>query len=405
MGLGGASKQPRSSSGEDLPQAVSVEYDTEDDSDGRRRFGDPSAPPEASRKAGPRRLASVAIALAAAAALVLYAGSSESERRADDARAQRDAAASETTDAAPTTTAAPFDLTALPTVPEAWLRGRSLAWVDGEELRIRHLDSGEDLEFGQTPRIQIPPLPDEVRLLGSTNRTYAIVPAALENSGLISQVYRTVRLADGVATFGFLEDRDDGGSVVSTGTLWGPSILPLAEIGAESSIVTVPGRGFVVSHPDGRSDLVSGSELRAAPSNLGRIVAASTDRLAGVSCDATGDCVGRVTDWDGLDELVVEASVLAAPVVRLSAPSGQLFSWSDGTATMIDDAGEVRTWSGGPAFNQSLVWDDDTELFFWVEQGRLLVMDPAQDRPRAHLARTVGELSLTPGADMVVLGL
>ena len=358
-------------------------------------------------------LLGAALIVAVGAVLFFLSAQSESPAQGDPPNLAQDVAptsapppASSTTEAPTTTTpeAPSFDLDQLPDAPVEWIAGTSVAWVGEGDLNLRSLFTGEDVEFDATPRIQIPPLLDSVALLGAPNQSFAISTTDPGESGLISQSFQTVRLANGVSTFGFLQNRENGEAMFSTGTLWGPSIAPLYDVASDASIHVVQSRGFAIAYPDGTSELIVGASVDEAPSRLGRIVAASTDRLAGIHCDGVGVCIGRITTWEGDQEREVDAQLLAGPIVRLLDGSEAIFGWSRNGATMLSSLGD-RAWVGGPPMNETVIWDAPSGLLFWVYDDALLVIDPFDQQPQAHVVRSVGPIELDANSGLLLLAL
>lgn len=298
-----------------------------------------------------------------------------------------------------------FDLDTLDSAPEELLQGLTLAWIGEEGLQLRDISSGDDVDLSGSPRIQIPPLPDNSTLVRADNITSAVVPENLGASGLISNTFETVRLADGVSSFGFVEEHDGGSATIHTGTLWGPSIHPILDVSADAQIFIAPGQGIAVSRRDGTGDLVTGGgEARPTPRRWGRVVAVNSDSLAGIHCDAVGVCTGRITRWDGVETAVLDPAVLAADVVRLSPESDVVFAWNLGES-VVAGPGVERRWSGGPDVNQSITWDDATNLLLWVVDDQLVVLDPTQDAPVPYVVRSVGEVRLGAGGELSFLRL
>lgn len=298
--------------------------------------------------------------------------------------------------------APPYDLSALPTVPAAWIDGLTLAWVSSDGLHIRDMATGGEVDLSGTPQVQIPPLPEDVVIVSATNESWAVVTDNVGGSGIISNTFETVRLADGVAAFGFVERNADDTATVFTGTLWGPSIRPILDVDDESTVFTAAGRGIVVSSPDGSGEIITMGEARPTPSRLGRVVGASPSHLAGVHCDAVGVCTGRLTDWSGDEVAVVSAEVLADGVVRL-APGGDVAVVWDGDEITLLGPDFQRSWTIEPGFNDSFVWDATTDRLLWVVDGQLLMLDPGEVEPQPHVVRSVGDVDLRPGGELVTI--
>lgn len=298
----------------------------------------------------------------------------------------------------------PFDLSGLPSVPPEWVEGLRLAWVSSEGLHIRDMDTGDEVDLTGVPRIQIPPLPDDVVIVGATNESWAVVGSDVGGSGLISNTFETVRLADGVAAFGFVEHAEDGGATIFTGTLWGPSIRPVLDVADNAEVFVVPEQGIVVSPPSGHGEIITRGDATPAPSNLGRIVGASTSFLAGVHCDGVGVCTGRVADWSGEQTAVLDANTLADGLVRISPDGQRVLVWDVDEAALLSEGDEQR-WSVEPGLNESVVWNSTTDRLLWVVDGQLLMLDPTEPEPQPYVVRSVGMVELSPGGDLVtVLG-
>ena len=297
-----------------------------------------------------------------------------------------------------------FDLDALPSAPSELLSGVTLAWIGDDGLQLRDVDTGVDVDLAGSPRIQIPPLPDNSALVRADNTTSAVVPENLGASGLISNTFETVRLRDGVSAFGFVQEHVDGGATISTGTLWGPSIHRVLEVDAGSTVLVAPGQGIAIAHPNGRGELVTGGEPREMPRRWGRVVAVSEVSLAGIHCDAVGVCTGRLTTWDGLELGVIDAAILASEIVRISPSGNEVFAWNQGQSVLAG-SGDERRWNGGPELNQTLTWDGESNLLLWAVDGQLLALDPSETSPEPYVVRSVGEVEVTAGGELVVLRL
>lgn len=296
----------------------------------------------------------------------------------------------------------PFDLDTLPSVPAEWIDGLRLAWVSSEGLHIRDMVTGDEVDLSGIPRIQIPPLPDDVVIVGATNESWAVVGSNVGGSGLISNTFETVRLADGVASFGFVERNADGGATVSTGTLWGPSIHPVLDVAQNAAVFVVPEQGIVVSRPSGLGEVVTMGDVTPLPRRVGRVVGASDSYLAGVHCDAVGVCTGRLSDWDGVEQAIFDANALADGLVRISPDGQQLFVWDVDEAALLSTGSEQR-WSIEPEINDSVKWDPVTDRLLWVVGDQLIMLDPSEPEPQPYVVRSIGTVELSAGADLVTL--
>ncbi len=321
-------------------------------------------------------VAAIAGALTAVVALLALTGSVELEPVPEVAATidpiRRTPTSAPTTTAAPaassTTTAPPPPQ--LGPAPTDWLEGLALAFVDDqEELQLFDMASGASVVGNQWATFAWPPLPDAVRILGAPNRSFAIDPSAPTDSGRISTTVHTVRLSEQNDQFGFFSETADGFEFF-VGSQWGPAQNGLATAPLRAQVFPVPGRGIVLSEPDGSSQVLTVRGLEDLPTRLGRVVAATDDRLLGVHCDDLGRCVGRLVDWDLGNEVVVPVAFAANNLVSLSPNGRHLLSASTSEWGIYDiETGGFATGDPRVVPQGSVAWTIDGGRVVWVERG------------------------------------
>lgn len=295
----------------------------------------------------------------------------------------------------------------LASAPEEWLAGHVFAWVNAQgELQARALATGTDLPVSVFAETNTPPLPEHVHLLGGENSTWLLDLEAPERSGEFSKTVRIVRLGRGAGSYGFSSIDDDGTTGFFVGTLWGPAKNGLAEVDAQSKVISVPSTGFVVASANGDSSVLRDGAFEPASSRLGRVVAASPSLLAGIHCDAVGRCVGRVADWAGTNEKIVDASVLAEPIVRISPNGRYIMSGGGGSSWHLVDLEEAtqHTWPLGLVPDDSLQWSPDSTTAYFLSETTLVAIRVDGPEPLVRRVRSVGDIGpRLPGSDVRVL--
>jgi hypothetical protein len=279
--------------------------------------------------------------------------------------------------AAPTTTEVPPP--DLGPAPAEWLDGLALAFVDdNEELQLFDLATGSSVVGNQWAEFAWPPLPDSVRLLGAPNRSFAIDPSAPTDSGRISTTVHTVRLSEQNDQFGFFSESEDGFQFF-VGSQWGPAQNGLATAPVRAQVFAVPGRGIIVSEPDGSSQVLTTRGLEQLPTRLGRVVDATADRMLGVHCDDLGRCVGRLMDWDLGNEIEIPVAFAANNTVSLSPNGRHLLSANTSEWGVYDiETGGFAVGDPRVVPQNSVAWTPDGARVVWVERG--VVVTASADR-------------------------
>ncbi len=278
----------------------------------------------------------------------------------------------------------------LASAPTEWVTDMVIAFVDDAgRLRVRSLDTSEDLDVGVMATTNLPPLADHVHLLGAPGATWLLDLEEPERSGKLSNTVRMVRFGSGLDSYGFSSTRDDGTIEFFLGSLWGPAMNGLAEVEASSAVFYVPGTGIIAAGRDGTSSVLRGSGFEPMPSRLGRVVAATRSHVAGIHCDDLGRCVGRFAKWDGADERQVEADLLAMPFVRISPDGRSVLTAGVSSWHLIDvESGTSVRWDLRLVPDDSLVWSDDSSTVFLVADGSLVAIRPADQGPPVALVRS-----------------
>ena len=278
----------------------------------------------------------------------------------------------------------------LASAPTEWVTDMVIAFVDDAgRLRVRSLDTSEDLDVGVMATTNLPPLADHVHLLGAPGATWLLDLEEPERSGKLSNTVRMVRFGSGLDSYGFSSTRDDGTIEFFLGSLWGPAMNGLAEVEASSAVFYVPGTGIIAAGRDGTSSVLRGSGFEPMPSRLGRVVAATRSHVAGIHCDDLGRCVGRFAKWDGADERQVEADLLAMPFVRISPDGRSVLTAGVSSWHLIDvESGTSVRWDLRLVPDDSLVWSDDSSTVFLVADGSLVAIRPADQGPSVALVRS-----------------
>lgn len=337
----------------------------------------------------------VAILALGIAAIGLFVAGLESE----STRSARDEASDDPApEAAPVTppSSLPIVVDEIPAIdqldsaPLDWAANQVIALVDESgQLRVRALDTGEDLDVGVLAATNLPPLADHVHLLGAPGSTWLLDLEEPERSGKLSNTVRIVRLGTGLDSYGFSSPTDVGTIEFFLGSLWGPAMNGLAEVDADATVFYVPGRGIIASRRDGASSVLGASGFEPMPPRLGRIVAATPTHVAGIHCDDLGRCVGRVARWDGTDEHQVDAGLLALPLVRLAPDGRSVLAAGASLWNLIDvNSGAIARWDIRVPPNDSLVWSQDSSTVFFVADGSVVAIRPLDlDRPVALVRR------------------
>ena len=82
----------------------------------------------------------------------------------------------------------------LASAPAEWVTDMVIAFVDDAgRLRVRSLDTSEDLDVGVMATTNLPPLADHVHLLGAPGATWLLDLEEPERSGKLSNTVRMVR--------------------------------------------------------------------------------------------------------------------------------------------------------------------------------------------------------------------
>lgn len=282
----------------------------------------------------------------------------------------------------------------LPNVPDSWVEGQVLTWIDASgQLQLRSLETGEVIGVNTLASATLPPLPEHVHLLGSENSTWLLDLKVPARSGKLSNTVRMVRLGSGLDSYGFSSTGENGQTEFFVGSLWGPAMNGLAEVDARHDVFYVPKTGIIVASQDAKSSTVVGSGLEALPSRLGRIVAASPERVAGIHCDDLGRCVGRIARWDGSDEVQVDAAALSLPVVRMSPDSRYVLSGGGSSWNLLDlEVGSMNSWETRFSANDSLVWSPDSSTVFFIADGALLALRVTDPTVPIARVRRVGDI-------------
>ncbi|MDW3179493.1 MAG: hypothetical protein R8J94_19030 [Acidimicrobiia bacterium] len=295
----------------------------------------------------------------------------------------------------------------LASAPEEWLAGHVLAWVNAQgELQARQLATGSDLPVSVFAQTNTPPLPEHIHLLGGENSTWLLDLESPERSGEFSNTVRIVRLGSGAGRYGFSSIDEGGATGFFVGTLWGPAKNGLAEVDAQTNVISVPATGFVVASANGDSSALRDGAFEPVSSRLGRVVAASPSLLAGIHCDAVGRCVGRVAEWDGTNERVVDAAVLAEPIVRISPNGRYIMSGGGGSIWHLVDLAEGThlTWPLGLVPDDSLQWSPDSSTAFFLNESSLVAVRIDGPEPQVRRVRSAGDIGpRLPGSDVRVL--
>ncbi|MFT7476218.1 MAG: hypothetical protein ACI81L_003167 [Verrucomicrobiales bacterium] len=292
----------------------------------------------------------------------------------------------------------------LPTTPDAWIDGQVLSWIDSTgQLQLRELVDGTELEVGVLARTNLPPLPEHIHLVGAPNTTWLVDLQEPDRSGKLSNSVRMVRLGDTGDSYGFIS-RNDTTTDFFVGSLWGPAINGTASVPLSTEVLTVRRTGIIVSSTAAESAVVAGGGLRELPRRLGRIVAASPTRIAGIHCDSLARCIGRVTNWDGGDEREVLVDTLVAPVIRISPDGRFIVATGAEMWTVLDlDVGVTKQWTLGIAANDSLMWTTDSKTLLWEVDGDVLALSIDDPDPRLTRVRQVGNIGVRIiGSDFAV---
>lgn len=275
-------------------------------------------------------------------------------------------------------TFAQSQIAALPLVDRDLLDGLVIAWIsDSDRLVLRSLETGSALETSVLAEHDLPPLPKHIKLIGARNATWLVDLLEPEKSGKLSQTVRMVRLGTEIDSYGFISEQDDGPTSYFVGSLWGPSMTGTAETPQSWTTLPVDGTGIVVSSPTAESSSIRGGGLELLPRHVGRVVAASADHVAGVSCDNRLQCVGSVARWDGSEQQMFDANALSsAATVRISPDGARLLSVIGNEWTLFDLAADrATTWVELIEVDSTLTWTPDSQAVMWVAQGTLLAID------------------------------
>ncbi|MGI9605590.1 MAG: hypothetical protein ACR2P0_05575 [Acidimicrobiales bacterium] len=360
-----------------------------------------------------RALAVVALICAAALAATLAGGarSQVDDRSPDDAQQSGPVTVAPVRSAAPVTTAATTTTlpgVPLPPAPLELVEGFGVAWVGvGGELVMHRLDTGDRIETPSWSDVPWPPLPADVRLLGSHNQTFVVDPAEPSRSGRIARTVRVVRFGEGLDSYGFITTGEGGGSEFYAGSLWGAAGDGLAATDERTTVITIADRGVIVSAPDATSSYLTLRGFVEFPSRLGRVVVATSDAVGGVHCDGFTRCEGRIAGWDGSEEVTVPANLLRSPVLALSPDRTRLFSGDDDRWRIRElDAATSLTVSGDGAAPSSFVaWSEDSAFVAWVEDDRVVIADASTGVQTATAMAFVDEDRPSDGTDVMVFRL
>jgi len=141
----------------------------------------------------------------------------------------------------------------------------------------------------------------------------------------------------------------------------------------------VPGRGIIVSEPDGSSQVLTTRGLEQLPTRLGRVVDATADRMLGVHCDDLGRCVGRLMDWDLGNEIEIPVAFAANNTVSLSPNGRHLLSANTSEWGVYDiETGGFAVGDPRVVPQNSVAWTPDGARVVWVERG--VVVTASADR-------------------------
>ncbi len=292
----------------------------------------------------------------------------------------------------------------IPGPPADVVRGQVLVYAsEDDELVIIDLASRERIETGRFTGAQLPQDAMEVRLLNSSDAAYVFDVNDMGRSGLLSGQLRVVRFDIERDRYSFLQ-RETDATGWSLGSLWGPVVLSEGEIAADRTVMVRAERGAVITGTDGVSAVLDADGVRALPTRLGRIVAASNDLLAGVYCDEFGRCEGRITDWNGDGERTMPAEELSLGTVTLSPDGRTLVASGAGEWIVRDlDSGETTRIESRLTPAQGATLSDDGTLLAWFVGSDVAIADLRPEEPATYVLKDLNVPSPDEGTDLIIV--
>jgi len=284
-------------------------------------------------------------------------------------------------------------LESLERVDPELVAGLVVAWVDeDDQLQLQSLDEGA-LPVGRMADHDLPPLPQHIQLIGGENSTWLVDLLEPERSGKLSNTVRMVRLGAELDSYGFISENDAGPTDFFVGSLWGPSMNGTAQAPDSWTILPVPGTGIVVSSPTAQSSSIGGSGMEPLPRHVGRVVAATPDHVAGVTCDNRLQCVGAVSRWDGTDQQLFDANALNNEATVRISPDGRLLLSIIGRRwTVYDLEADSSFFMNGLPVDSTITWTPDSNALLWVAQGTLVAVEVETETSTIHKPRLVSPI-------------